>query len=223
MNGRVLFGMVTIVPAVFLLQASGSPSVAVINFDRVVAEAPGGRDAITKLNAFSSEQRTAIDKKQKEAQDIQDRLVAQDRVLSETARAQLIRDLDAAQTSIQTMGEDAQKKITQMEQDLLGPVQQKAATAVRTYALEHSLKIILDASTLHDGLVYVHDTADITSEIIRRTALNMEGPTPEDKLAQSPIGRIRMNRPWAEFQIPRTIAEVPDPDSSLVLAKRQTQ
>jgi hypothetical protein len=55
MNGRVLFGMVTIVPAVFLLQASGSPSVAVINFDRVVAEAPGGRDAITKLNAFSSE------------------------------------------------------------------------------------------------------------------------------------------------------------------------
>ena len=42
MNGRVLFGMVAIAPAMFLVQASGSPSVAVINFDRVVAEAPGG-------------------------------------------------------------------------------------------------------------------------------------------------------------------------------------
>jgi len=207
----------------FLVQASGSPAVAVINFDRVVAEAPGGRDALTKLNAFSNEQRTAIEKKQKDAQDMQDRLLAQDRVLSETARAQLIRDLDAAQTSIQAMGDDAQKKIMQMEQDLLGPVQLKAANAVRTYAVEHSLKIILDASTLRDGLVYVHDTADITSEIIRRIALNLESPTPEDKLAQFPIGRIRMNRPWVEFQIPRANAGLSDPDDSLVLARQQTQ
>ncbi len=53
MNGRFLFGMVAIVPAMFLVQTTGSSAVAVINFDRVVAEAPGGRDAIAKLNTFS--------------------------------------------------------------------------------------------------------------------------------------------------------------------------
>jgi outer membrane protein len=223
MNGRVLFGMLAIVPGMFLLQATGSPSVAVINFDRVIAEAPGGKDAITKLNAFSSEQRTAIEKKQKEAQDMQDRLLSQDRVLSETARAQLIRDLDAAQASIQTMGEEAQQKIEKMEQDLLGPVQQKTVNAVRTYATEHSLKIVLDASTLRSGLVYVHDTADITTEIIRRTALNMDGQTPKAKLADTAIGQIRMNRPWTDFRIPRANPDVSDLGDSLVSAKLQTQ
>ena len=223
MNGRFLFGMVAIVPAMFLVQTTGSSAVAVINFDRVVAEAPGGRDAIAKLNTFSNEQRTALEKKQKEAQDMQDRLLAQDRVLSEAARAQLIRDLDAAQTSLQTMGEEAQKKILQMEQDLLRPVQLKAENAVRGYAVEHSLKIILDASTLRDGLAYVHDTADITSEIIRRTAMNLDNPASEDKLAQSPIGRIRMNRPWAEIRIARTGSASSEADDSLSSAKRQAE
>jgi Skp family chaperone for outer membrane proteins len=222
MNGRVLFGMLAIVPGMFLLQVTGSPSVAVINLDRVLAEAPGGKDAIAKLNAFSGEQRTAIEKKQKEALDMQNRLLAQDRVLSETARAQLIRDLDAAQASIQTMGEEAQQKIEKMEQELLGPVQQKTANAVRSYATEHSLKIILDASTLQNGLVYVHDTADITTEIIRRTALNMDGPTPRGK-ADTAIGHIRMNRPWADFRIPRANPDVSDPGDSLALANQHAQ
>jgi Skp family chaperone for outer membrane proteins len=213
--------MVTIVPGMFLLQATGSPSVAVINFDRVVAEAPGGKEAITKLNAFGNEQRTVIEKKQKEAQEMQNRLLAQDRVLSETARAQLMRDLDAAQVSIQTMGEEAQQKIEKMEQDLLFPVQQKTVNAVRTYATEHSLKIVLDASTLQGGLIYVHDTADITTEIIRRIALNMDGQTPKGKLAETAIGQIRMNRPWADFRIPRANSDMSDPGDSLVLAKQQ--
>ena len=154
---------------------------------------------------------------------MQDRLLAQDRVLSEAARAQLIRDLDAAQTSLQAMGEEAQKKILQMEQDLLRPVQLKAENAVRSYAVEHSLKIILDASTLRDGLAYVHDTADITSEIIRRTAMNLDSPTLEDRLAQSPIGRIRMNRPWAEIRIARTTSASSEADDSLSSAKRQAE
>ena len=42
--------------------------------------------------------------------------------------------------------------------------------AVTAYAAEHSLKIVLDASVLQSGIVYFHDTADITTEIIRRIA-----------------------------------------------------
>jgi len=62
------------------------------------------------------------------------------------------------------MEQNAQDKFDQMEEQLLRPVQLKAATAVRGYATEHGLKIVLDSSVLQDGLFYVHDTADITSE-----------------------------------------------------------
>jgi Skp family chaperone for outer membrane proteins len=223
MQAKVLFGLAAVVPSVFLMQATGTSAVAVINFDRAVAEAPGGKDAITKLAAFSNEQRAAIEKKQKEAEDIQNRIVSQDRVLSEASRTQLIREFDAAQASIQTMGEDAQQKIDRLEQELLGPIQEKTANAVRNYAAEHSLKIVLDISVLRNGLFYVHDTADITSEIIRRTALNMDNPAPEKQLAESPVGHIRINQPWRKFGPLPTLERTPDSGDLLAWAKREAQ
>jgi hypothetical protein len=119
------------------------------------------------------------------------------------------------------MGEEAQQRIVKLEQELLGPVQQKTANAVRTYAAEHSLKIVLDASTLQGGFVYVHDTADITTEIIRRIALNMDGPKRKES-SDTAIGQIRLNRPWADFRIPRVDPRVSDPDDSLAHAVQQT-
>ena len=49
MKTTVLLAMATLIPSVFLMQASGGSSVAVIDFERAVSEAPGGRDALDKL------------------------------------------------------------------------------------------------------------------------------------------------------------------------------
>ena len=174
MKTTLLLAMATFIPGVFLMQASGGSSVAVIDFDRAVSEAPGGKDALNKLDAFRNEQATAIEKKQKEADDLANRLRTQDRALSEAARAQLTKDLQTAQDSLRTTADDAQKKFGQMQQELLAPISRKTAMAVSTYANEHSVKIVLDASVLQNGLVYVNDTADITTEIIRRIASDLQ-------------------------------------------------
>lgn len=165
-----------LVPGVFLMQATGSSSVAVIDFDRAVGDTPDGKEAIGKLNAFGTEQRAAIDAKLKTAGELESRLRTQGAILTENARAQLIKDLQAAQTDIETMQEDAQMKLSQMQRDLLGPVEKRTVTAVTAYAAERGFKIVLDASTLRNGLVYVHDTADITTEIIRRIAADVRSP-----------------------------------------------
>ena len=190
--------LATLVPGLFLMQASGGSPVAVIDFERAVSEAPGGKDAITKITTFRNEQVTAIEGKQKQAQDLQDRLRVQDRVLTEAARTQLTRDLQAAQTSIQTMGDETQRKLAQMQQELLVPIEQKTAMAVSAYAAEHSLKIVLDRSALQDGLVYVHDTADITTEIIRRIASDLQTPDKQDASNES---QRFLNRKWVEFSV----------------------
>ena len=191
MKVRALLAIAAVIPGMFLVQASGGTSVAVVDFRRAVEETPEGKSAITKLTAFGTEQKAAIDQKIKEANDLETQLRAQTGVRSDAARAQMTRDLDAARTNIQTMGEDAQNKFDQMQDQLLRPVQLRTATAVRGYATEHGLKIVLDASVLQDGLFYVHDTADITSEIIRRIAsdLNQSGEqhasvveTPQEKI-----------------------------------------
>jgi outer membrane protein len=191
MKVSALFAIAALIPGMFLVQASGGTTVAVVDFRRAVVETPEGKSAVTKLNAFGTEQEAAIKQKIKEADDLESQIRAQNGVRSDSARAQMQRDLDAARANIQSMGEDAQNKFDQLEDQLLGPVQLRTATAVRGYATEHGLRIVLDASVLRDGLFYVHDTADITSEIIRRIAsdLNRTGEqhasvveTPQEKI-----------------------------------------
>jgi Skp family chaperone for outer membrane proteins len=180
------------------MQANGGSMVAVVDFERAVSEAPGGKDAITKITTFRNEQLAAITAKQKEATELEDRLRVQDRVLTADTRTQLTRNLETTRTTIQTMGEEAQKKLADMQQQLITPIEQKTAMAVGAYAAEHGLKIVLDASTLQNGLVYVHDTADITSEIIRRIAADMQNPTQQDASLRS---QRLFNRKWIDFDI----------------------
>ena len=170
-----------------------------------VSEAPGGKDAIEKLNAFSKEQMTAIDKKQQEAESLANRIRAQDRGLSEATRTQLNKDLQSAETSVQSMADEAQKKLAQMRQDLLVPIEQKTAMAVSAYASEHSVRIVLDASTLQGGLVYVHDTADITTEIIRRIASDLEHPKQHASLEADKF----LKRSWFPVDLRRDLRPAP--------------
>src|SRR5262245_23972445 len=105
MKTTLLLAVAAFVPGLFLMQANGGSAGVVIDFERAVSEAPGGKDAITKINTYQNEQLTAIDKKQKEAQDLENRLRAGERVLTADAKAQLARDLESTRTSIQSMGE----------------------------------------------------------------------------------------------------------------------
>jgi Skp family chaperone for outer membrane proteins len=198
MKTTVFFAIATLVPGILLMQANGGNSVAVIDFERAINDAPGGKDAITKINAFRNQQLTAIETKQKEVSALQERLRIQDRTLSDATRAQLTKDLQTAQASMQSIGDEGQKKLAQMQQELLDPVEQKTAMAVSAYASEHSLKIVLDSSAFPNGFVYVHDTADITTEIIRRIASNLENHRDLDASLAS--DRF-LNRKWLKFSI----------------------
>src|SRR5262245_65891311 len=91
-----------LLPGIFLMQANGGPTVAVIDFERAVSEAPGGKDAITKITTFQNEQLTAITAKQKEADDLENRLRVQGRELKDAARTELTRDIDTARTAMQS-------------------------------------------------------------------------------------------------------------------------
>src|SRR5262245_41148668 len=125
MKMRTLFAAATLIPGVFLMQTSGSLAVAVVDFDRAVASTPDGKEALTKLKTFGDEQTSAIQKKAKEANDLQDKLRLQDRVLSAETRTQMTRELETARTAVETMQDEAQKKFTEMQQQLLGPIEQK--------------------------------------------------------------------------------------------------
>jgi Skp family chaperone for outer membrane proteins len=198
MKLTALVTILTLAPGVLLMQATGSSNVAVIDFDRAVSEAPGAKDAIDKLNAFRNEQAAALEKREKENVDLANRLRTQGLALSEPAREKLTKELQAAETTLQTMADEAQRRMIQMRQELLAPIEQKTAMAVAAYANERSVKIVLDASVLQNGLVFVHDTADITTEIIRRIALNLQN----DNRLNASVPEEELRRNWLDFTFP---------------------
>jgi len=62
---------------------------------------------------------------------------------------------------------------------------------------EHGVKIVLDSSALQGGLLYVHDTADITTEIIRRIASDLESHREHASLQNEGLS----NRNWLKLDL----------------------
>jgi Skp family chaperone for outer membrane proteins len=215
MKRSAWLAVTALVPGMFLMQSTGNSSVAIVDFERAVEES-AGKDTITKLNTFAAEQRDAIQKKEKEAEDLQSKLRVQDRALSASARDQLTRSLEDTQTAVEKMTSEAQQKLEQMQQQLLGPAEKKARDAIGAYAAQNSLKIVLDASILRNGIIYAHDTADITAEIIRRIAANIENPRPQkDAKGANLVGQLA-HRQW--ITIPSLIHDVRHSDQLTDLA-----
>jgi outer membrane protein len=142
--------------------------IAVINFDRVVAESADGRAAGVELQAYFDELSSNLQQQQTDLNELQEQLATQERVLSPTALAQLNRNIQAAQTRLTRDTEDADMEMQAKQDELLLPVFEKAQAVFEQYAQEQDFTMIFNAAAPQSGLVYAANSIDITNEIIRR-------------------------------------------------------
>jgi outer membrane protein len=143
---------------------AGSTKVAVIDFQAALAGNSMGKKAQEDLGKAVSERQADMEKTQKSLDDAQNKLRTQDKALSETAKADLGREIDRLNTDLQRKNDDAQKELQDMQQRLLRPIAERLQTVLQAYASEMGYAVVLDAMSV----VYFQDVADTTSEIIRR-------------------------------------------------------
>jgi outer membrane protein len=148
--------------------AQNAPKVAVVDFERAVVESAEGKKASAQFNAKFEEHRTKIEAKQKELEDMQNRLTTQQRALSEVAIADLNRNIQRGQTDLTRLNEDAQRELGTYREELLRPISDAAAAILQAYAAEQSLTMIFDLSNPQSNIVYASDALDVTAELIRR-------------------------------------------------------
>jgi outer membrane protein len=181
-QGTLLVAISLLMPASLLAQAApaapapapaprqapaataGSTKVAVIDFQAALAGNSMGKKAQEELGQEVSKRQADMEKTQKSLDDAQNKLRTQDKALSETAKADLGREIDRLNTDLQRKNDDAQKELQDMQQRLLRPIAERLQTVLQAYASEMGYAIVLDAMSV----VYFQDVADITSEIIRR-------------------------------------------------------
>jgi len=173
-NVTVLLVIGLSLPAALLAQApaagapAGAGKVAVVDFQKAVTENSEGKKAQEKFMGELNKRQKEFEDKQKALTDAQTKLQNGDKALSETAKADLAKQIDKLTTELQRMNDDAEKELRDLQQQLFRPIMEKTQDVVKSYSTENGFAVVFDVSSQANSIVYVQDVADITTEIIRR-------------------------------------------------------
>ena len=139
-----------------------------MDLGRAVRECAPGIKASEELQIFFEERRGQLETLQNEINDLQQRVQTQERALSQTALAELNRDIQAKSTQLSRDQEDAEAELQLKQQTVFAPVVELAGNALDEYAREQGYDLILDTSNPQTGILFVEEITNVTTEIIRR-------------------------------------------------------
>ena len=184
---------------------SQTSRIAVVDFEKAVVESAEGKKSSEKFNAALQSKQADAEKRQKELEDGQKKLQTQERTLSETAKANLQRDIDRRTTELRRLNEDAQKELQSLRDELLRPIAERASAILNALAAEQGYTLIIDVSNPQSNVVWFNPKNDLTEELTRRIDAATK-TTEAAKPASPPAVRPAAPAPVAP---PRTVAPAP--------------
>jgi outer membrane protein len=138
---------------------------AFVDIQQIASGSAAGKEASKKLQALSEKKQTEVGDKNKQLQALTTKRDTGAAVMSETARAQLDKEIDKLQRDIQFAGQNAQAEINDMQNDLQGDFQRKLIPIIEELAKEKGLYMIFTAES---GFAYVHPGLNLSDEVIKR-------------------------------------------------------
>ena len=148
--------------------ASGMARVAIVDFQKAVTENSEGKKAQEKFMGELNKRQKEFEDKQKAMTEAQTKLQNGDKTLSDTAKADLSKQVDKLTTELQRMNDDAQKELGELQQELFRPIAEKTQDVLKSYSTENGFAVVFDSSNQANSIIYADPVADITTEIIRR-------------------------------------------------------
>ena len=204
---RLRWVLVLVVTFLFplALARSQSSKIAVVDFEKAIVESVEGKKSSEKFNATLQSKQAEAEKRQKELEDAQKKLQTQGAALSETAKANLQKDIDRRTTELQRFNEDAQKELQSVRDELLRPIAERASAILNALAAEHGYTLIVDISNPQSNIVWFNPKNDITEELTRR----IDAATKTTEAANPSAPQTVRPGPPAPVPPPRTLAPAP--------------
>src|SRR5437870_9877792 len=180
---------------------SQTSRIAVVDFEKAVVESVEGKKSSEKFNATLQSKQADAEKRQKELEDAQKKLQTQERTLSETAKANLQKDIDRRTTELKRFNEDSQKELQSLRDELLRPIAERASAILNAIAAEQGYTVIVDISNPQNNVVWFNPKNDITEELTRR----IDAQTPKTSEA-APSSAPSPARPASPAPVPPRVA-----------------
>lgn len=163
-----LSGLALAAAAGNMAQAQSQPplKIGVIDMQAALLNTKDGQKAVADLKAKFAPKEQEFQKRQQDLQAKQEQYRKTQNTISDEAKAQLARDIDAMTKNLQRDTQDAQQDVEAEQQRVLGELSQKMNQVMNKYAAEKQLTLILDVGGQPSNVMYASSTIDITRDII---------------------------------------------------------
>ena len=145
-------------------QAAAPVKIGVFDAQRVSEETAEGKRVQKRLTDFSEKKRKELGVKEKEVQDLQEKLNAQALSLSPDKRTSMEKDLQKKALELNQAREGAQREMQLEVAEAENGFREKLLAAVESFGREEGFAIVLERG----AAIYVHPSSDVTTAIVDR-------------------------------------------------------
>lgn len=157
--------------------ASGSSiSVGILNSQRLALESAPGKEAQGRLKKLFDQKKEELDRLEKEARDLVEKLNTQGPSMPADKREALEKQADDKQKAWKRMQEDVQRDVDEAQRKEMGALESRLGPVVKDYFREKHFTLVLDSRA---GIIYADDTTDVTDEVLKR--INTTVALPQSK------------------------------------------
>lgn len=157
----------------------GKPGV--INFQMAIVSTKDGQKAAGDLDAKFAPKRKDLEQRQNELNALQDQLAKGQNTLSDSAKNDLYKNIEAKKKVLQRDFEDTKEEWEQEQQKMIQQIAQKMSAVIDRYAKDHGIALVVDVSNPQSPILYASPTIEITKDIIElydQSASAMTNPAP---------------------------------------------
>ncbi len=152
--------------------------IAILNSQRLALESAPGKEAYARLKKLSDQKKDELDRAEKDARDLVQKLNDQGQSMPADKREALEKQADDKQKAWKRMQEDAQRDLQEAERKEMGALENRIGPIVKDYFREKHYALVLDSRA---GIIYADEASDVTDEVLRR--INTTVALPQAKTA----------------------------------------
>ncbi len=152
-----------------------SGPIAIINSQRLALESAPGKEAYGRLKKVSDSKKEELDRVEKEARDLVQKLNDQGQSMPPDKREALEKQADDRQKAWKRMQEDAQKDLQEAERKEMGSLEGRIGPIVKDFFKEKRYAVVLDSRA---GIIYADEATDVTDEVLKRINTTVALPKP---------------------------------------------
>jgi outer membrane protein len=147
--------------------AAAPAKIAVMNVRNAIVATSEGKLAQAQLQSQFAPKQNELQNLQKQIEDLQAKLNAGARTLSDDEKAKMQRDGEMLSRRMQRGTDDLNEELNAAQSEIVDSIGRKMLEVLDRYSRENGFTVVLDTSAQGSPVVYGSSQSDITQEIVR--------------------------------------------------------